>query len=94
MSLDDAARRALAATRRHTKRRPKPIVPVKDWTTYPHEFVPITALSQRWGEANQTIRKWIRNGALGGFKFGGGVWKVKTVDARAFEEKSEFKIAV
>jgi excisionase family DNA binding protein len=64
---------------------------VKDWHAYPHDFVPLKALSQRWGEAEQTIRKWIRNGALRGFRFG-GLWKVKAADARAFEEKSEFKV--
>lgn len=83
-----------ACARRRTRRRPKPLTPVKDWTAYPHEFVPLKALSLRWGEAEQTIRKWIRHGALRGFKFGGGLWKVKAEDARVFEERAEVKIAV
>lgn len=83
----------MAAMRRKAVRRQKPVTAVKTWETYPHEFVPLKALSLRWGESEQTIRKWIRHGAMRGYRFG-GLWKVKAEDARAFEEKSEFRVAV
>lgn len=106
MSLDDLLHRAKGtvaaakaedrqapAPRRRTKGKRRPVTRITEWAEYPHEFVPLAALSLRWGEQEQTLRKWARTGVLRAFRFG-HAWKVKKADAVAFEERAEVKVAV
>jgi hypothetical protein len=69
-------------------RQRKPVTRIDDWATYPHEFVPVAALALRWGQQDQTIRKWIREGLLKARRFGGSL-RVEKSKAIAFEELSK-----
>ena len=99
MSLEDRARDLIHQSaheerRTHARRRGrrprKPVVRIEDWAAYPHEYVGLASLSLRWGEAAQTLRKWVRSGALRAFRFG-HAWRVKKEDAMAFEARGEVK---
>ena len=69
--------------RRH---RRKTFTPIVDLATHPEAYCEVAALAAYWKVEVQTVRKWMREGDLHGKRFG-RVLRVKTEDARAFDER-------
>lgn len=80
------ARRALR------KRRKKLFAKIEDLGTHPEVNVNCQQLGPYWNVEAQTIRKWIRNGALASFRVGRSV-RVKVADALAFERRNDLQKA-
>ena len=69
-------------------RRARPFAAIVDLATHPEAHVAVEQLAAYWNLDVQTVRKWIRLGRLPGYRFG-RVLRAKTVDALAFEQRSQ-----
>lgn len=69
------------------KRRRKPVAIIRAWDEYPHAFVPLEALAQRWCESIDTVRRWVRSGHLPAHRFGRAL-RVSVDDARTYEQSN------
>lgn len=91
----ERSRRAegLSAARRKTRRRRKVFLKVEDLATHPEPNLAVEQLAPYWNVEVQTVRKWIREDALPGFRVGRSLRVKKTV-ALAFEKAGQLKKAV
>lgn len=53
--------------------------------THDQNLLAPAQLADYWGVGLETIRRWLRSGALKGLKLGRG-WRVELTEARAFEK--------
>ena len=66
-------------------RRPEP--PIVDLEQDARAWLKVEPLAAYWRVQEQTLRKWIRQGILPAKRFG-RAWRVRTVDARTFEDRN------
>lgn len=66
------------------RRRPTPII--VSLSTHQAPFVTLPALRLYWQLEYQTLRKWVMDGYLPAYRFG-RMWRVRTEDARLFEQQ-------
>lgn len=83
---DRLERRARKRTRRKT------FAKVRDLKTHDEEWLAVEQLAPHWNVEEQTIRKWVRTGALPAVRFGRAL-RIKRVDALAFEQAGQLKAA-
>jgi excisionase family DNA binding protein len=58
-----------------------------DLESHPERYLALEQLAAYWSLHVQTLRKWVREGAIPAAKFGRAT-RVKVVDACAFERRS------
>ena len=82
-SRSDERRSMKAMTKKRWRRTEPAIV---DLAADARPWLKLEPLAVYWSVEIQTLRKWIRAGKLAATRFG-RVWRVKRVDAVAFEEE-------
>ena len=69
---------------------------IDDLATHESAHVTLQALANYLGVHRKTVVRWVRWGLLPAYRFPsvserrGGEWRIKTVDARAFQKRYEF----
>lgn len=74
------------------RRRRKPVSLIGDLAEYDAAYVSVPMLALHWRLEYQTLRMWIRKGILPAYRFG-RAWRIKTVDALAFEQSGLYKVS-